>query len=205
MAMTFLQLRQELIPSRFTTSDTTSVNNWLNNTYARLWGMEDWTFKKASGNVTVTSGSSSVTGLPSMFGIPNALYDQSGGRLRYLEPSVFNDYYANSTAQGSPQAYTVINQAVTVGPTSNVSSSAFLLLYEKRLTLLSADSDVPAIPVEHHYMLVPGALALGLAVKNDFTYQFMQAAWQESVQALRRDYLADQRGEAIQFPADPLY
>ena len=200
--MQFSDLVTEVRTLRFDTSYDTSIKRWINDRYAALWNTDEWTFKYAKTTVTVTSGSASVTGLPADFGVAVGLWRADGYPLRYMAPKAYENTYAGATDTAAPTFYTIINASILVGPVSNETSSSYTLLYEKRLTPLVADGDVPAIPSQHHYLLVVGALALGLAVVNDFTFQFQEQRWQEGVQEMRRDWLADQRGDSLQWGRD---
>ena len=61
---------------------------------------------------------------------------------------------------------------------------------------MTADTDIPLIPAAHHYLLVSGAMSEGLRLYNDFTWEFQEQAFLAGIQEMRREWLADQRGEA---------
>lgn len=204
MSMTYSDICSEVQSLRFGSAESASIKHWVNDRYAALWNADEWIFKYAKANVTATTGSTLISNLPSDFGIVLGLWRADGMPLVWMPPKQFEDLYQGATDSAAPAFYTVINQVIYVGPTSNETSTSYLLLYEKRLTLLSADADVPAIPSEHHYLLVVGALALGLALHNDFTYQFMDGKWQQGIEEMRREWLADNRGDVSQWGRDSL-
>ena len=197
-AMTVNDIITELQAVRFTgTSPTaTQLQRWINDRYAALWNADEWIFKYGKTSVTVTSGSPDVSNLPTDFGIPIGLWRADGYPLLHRPPRDFYNVYAGATDTGSPQFYTAIDQALTVGPVSNETSTTYTLVYEKRLTALVGSTDTPAIPAEHHYLLVTGVLSLGSRIFNDFTWEFHEQAWQQGIQEMRREWLIDQRGEA---------
>lgn len=201
-AMTFEEIVSEVESLRFDSNMSGSIQRWVNDRYAALWNADEWIFKYAQTPVTVTTGSSNVTGLPSNFGIALGLWRADGFPLRWIPPIAYFNLYEGATDTGSPNFYTIIDQSILVGPVSNETSSSYTLFYEKRLTSLVNDSDVPAIPEQHHYLLVYGALALGLALVNDFTFQFMDEKWQQGIAEMRQEWLNDQRGSVAQWGKD---
>lgn len=201
-SMTFAQIVSEVQALRFNAQQTSSIQRWVNDRYAALWAADEWIFKYGKANVTATAGSNLISDLPSDFGVSLGLWRADGYPLRWVPPRDFESLYQGSTDTAGPQFFTVINQAVIVGPTSNETSSNYLLLYEKRMTPLVADGDIPAIPPQHHYLLVVGALAMGLMLLNDFTFQFVEGQWQQGIEEMRREWLVDQRGEVAQWGRD---
>ena len=200
--LTFGDIVSEVQRLRFSSQQTTSIQHWVNDRYAALWGADEWIFKYGKSNVTVTTGSNLVTDLPDDFGMALGMWRADGYPLRWVAPRDFENLYQGSTDTGGPNFFTVINQVIMVGPSSNETSSSYLLLYEKRMTPLVADSDVPAIPTQCHYLLVVGALYLGLMLYNDFTFQFVEQQWQQGIAEMRQEWLADQRGEVAQWGRD---
>lgn len=201
-AMTFSDICAEVQGVRFSSKQSTSIQRWVNDRYAALWNADEWIFKYGKTNVTAATGSSLITDLPDDFGIAVGVWRADGMPLVWMPPKAFENLYQGAADTGAPEFFTIIDQAIIVGPTSNETSSSYLLLYEKRMTPLVADSDVPAIPAQHHYLLVVGALALGLAIYNDFTFQFMDGRWQQGIAEMRQEWLADQRGAVAQWGRD---
>jgi hypothetical protein len=201
--MTFLQLQNELISvpaARFKETQRTSVTYWLNAALGEFWNADEWSFRNGTGNATVTAGSSALTGLPADFGTALGLYRADGVSVNYLRPRKFLEAYQASTLTGLPTDYTLIGSSGLVGPVSS-ETATYQLLYEKALTQLSADADVPAIPAEYHYALVYGASVKGLVQEQDFTFQFAAGEWQKAIDSCRQNYLDDQRGQTTQWPS----
>lgn len=201
--MTFLQIQNALISSvaaRFKESQRDDIKNWINDRYAEIWGLENWTFRHATAPINVVANNAEVTE-PSDIGIVNGLWNQYGDKLNYLSP---DDYYTSHIANtyggrtAVPDSYTVVNKQVKLDPTPS-EAGAYTILYQKAVTPLSADGDIPALPTEHHYILVHGAMATGSVMMNDFTYQFAEQRWANMLESMKQNYLVDQRGETLQW------
>lgn len=202
-AMTFSQLVAEVETLRFNSAQSTSIQRWINDRYAALWNADEWIFKYAQvANLTTTAGSNALGNIPSDFGMALGLWRDDGYPILYAPPRDFFNTWQASTQQGSPQQFTVIDQTITLGPIADGSLNTYSMVYEKRLTPLVADGDIPAIPSQHHYLLVTGALSMGLRLYNDFTWEFQEQAWQSGIQEMRREWLNDQRGEVPQWGRD---
>lgn len=201
-AMTLADLIAEVQGLRFTNGNATQITRWINDRYAALWGTDEWTFKYAQTAVTATDGDNQLSGIPSDFGIALGVWRADGVPMRWVPPKAFEDLYTGSSSTGGPEFYTIIDQTIYVGPTSNETSSSYTLLYQRRLTPLVLPTDVPVIPPERHYLLVTGALAFGLMLNNDFTYQFLQQGWQQGIDEMRREWLNDQRGDSAVWGRD---
>lgn len=214
--MNFVQIQNAVLSDRFRESQRADAINWINHRYAWIWALEDWSFKATITNVTVTANSSVVTGLPADLGTVRMLLTSDGTQLEYLTPERFYEYYYDNTTTlpGTAESFTVVNGAITIGPTSNVTKTDYRLLYDREparyvgggpgvgtLTagLLSADTDVPAMPEGFHFALVHGGAAEGLKLQNDPTWQAFEQDFQASIVAMRERYLTDQRWEHAQF------
>lgn len=204
---TFLELQTAVMGTRFDESQRGDVKTWINDAYWQAWTQEEWIFRVATDTVIVTANSNVVTGLATDVANVRSLQRSDGVSLDSMDPTDFERRYnsPSSTFTGTPEAYTVINGVVYVGPTSNVSASDYLMVYEKEYTALSADGDVPALPTGcHEGILVFGAIATGLQTENDFTWQFFQQKYDRTLDTLRRGYLSDRRDTFQSYTADPL-
>jgi hypothetical protein len=204
--VTFLELQNSLLPAgvgntaRFKEGQREEVKKWLNDRYAEVWGLEDWTFRKAVAPLAVTASDDTPV-MPTDFGIALQLWNETGAKVPYVDPDTFFLAHLSATASlGNPSRFTVLNRQIYLDPTPGATST-WQVYYEKALTLLVGDAAVPLLPVEHHYMLVHGAEATGQVRVQDFTYQFSEQRWQNQLQAMKRNYLADQRGETGQWGA----
>lgn len=204
--MPFIDLQNATMNDRFDESQRGDVKNWLNSRYWQLWNEEEWAFRYATDLVTVTSGSQTVGSLPADFGDVRSFQRGDGTSLRSLDPVAFNRTYydARATYTGLPEAYTVIDGAVFVGPASSETAADYQLVYEREYTKLVADGEIPAIPEGAELALVYGASAMGLQLQNDYTWQFQEELYQSELATMRRSYLRDRRDSNPQYAADPL-
>lgn len=202
--MNFKDLQDATIADSFDESDRDQVKHWINHRYGLLMNQYEWTFTQGEAVVTVTNGSQNVTGGPADLGIVLGLQRADGGHLRgYSEYRKFAHRYlgTGNTQPGQPEAFTVWAGNVLVGPTSNETSGAYLLTYEKSVTPLDDDDDVPVIPLEHHLALVFGAKADGLTLKSVILADPFTQMYNAEIQAMTRKYLTAVRGAAEQVPA----
>jgi hypothetical protein len=203
----FKALQDELVAGpapRFNETQRAQVKLWLNDRLAELWGLEDWTFRKAATTVTVTGGSNIVTA-PSDLGIVLGLMRDDGTPIQYVTPETYFRAHLGQQNSTTTDRFTVVNKQILLDPTPGTGSSSWELYYDKAVTPLVADGDIPAIPSEHHYILVHGATATGSVMVNDFTYQFAEQRWANELDSMRRNYLADQRGASLQWGSASAY
>jgi hypothetical protein len=173
----------------------------LNNRYAHLWAIEDWTWKYAQIPVIISVGVQNGSGLPADFGVPMYLWDDRGNELTYQEISAFRFHYPPATQQGPPECWTVVDQQIMFGPIPG-SNATFQTYYRKRLIPLTDEGQVPDIPLEFQLALVHGGRAELLAFYNDPTAADMEQLWQMDLDALRKDYLADVTGQPSMWSSD---
>lgn len=202
--MTFRQVVDAVLADRFKESQRADAKQWVNFRLGWFFDMEDWTFTYGTDDVTVTSGSQTVSSLPDDFHAALSLLASDGTPLRGISDHAefYERYYNNESPEsGTPEAYTVIGGTILVGPTSDETETDYKLVYKKACTLLSADGDIPAIPTELHFALVHGGAAEGLKLQNDPTWQSFEQDFQAAIQVARRKYLNDLPGAVEQFPA----
>jgi hypothetical protein len=209
-SMTLADLRLEVTGLRFNDDgDSARVVRWINQGYAELWAADNWTFRRARKYPTTAAGSQTLSGTPSHGFIVRGLWDENGSRIEWMDPEEFLDLYAadgspatsaGDVSSGTPDSYTVIDEDILVGPVP-ATAQTWTMLYEKRITQLSADDDVPLLPSTFHYLLVPAAIVWGSGLKSDFTYQFQAERLQQGMEAMRAEYTQDQRGEPSQWGA----
>lgn len=211
--MTFLELQQELstVPgARFKSSQSSSYSRWLNSRAAELWGLEDWTFRKAYETFSVVSGDDTPT-MPTTLGIVLGIWNDLGDQLAYVDMDVFAPEHYTGAPSGTPEIYTVVNKTVYLHPTP-AASATYNCYFDRAHCHKSAGgafvvgdmslaTDTPALPDELHYLLIHGATAMGSINMNDFTYQFAEQGWQSGIASMKRNYLSDVRGEPAQWGA----
>lgn len=199
--MTLAEILDDVLLGRFGASVRQRAKRAVNNRFAHLWNLEQWTWKFATANPTTVADTAALDTMPSDFGVVLDLWDENGDRLPDITPREYYDRYLVASS-GTPEAYTVIDGCVLVGPTP-AAAATWTLLHEKRLTLLDEETDTPDMPAEFHLALVHGARAELLAIYNDPTAPDIEALWALDLDALRRGYLSDVAGEPSVWPADP--
>lgn len=200
--MTFKNIVDAILSDRFPENQRGNAQNWVNHRYWWLWSLEEWPFKKATDAVTISSGSQIVTGLPTDLKTVFALYGPNGPLERIRDHNDFFERYLGTPAPtGAPEAFTTFGTSVLVGPTPNVSSTTYTLLYEKEATLMAADSDQPAFPAGSHFALVHGGAAEGLKLQNDPTWQAFEQDFRDTITILRESYMPTIGGSGYQVPA----
>lgn len=202
--MNFKAIQDAVIKSTFDESDRADIKTWINHRYGTLMDQNEWTFTQGTANVTVTAGSQAVSNLPVDLGIVLGLQRVDGTPLEAIpEYRKFAARFlgASNAQAGRPCAFTSWGGQVLVGPTSNESSAAYLLTYEKNVTLLDDDTDIPVLPAEYHLALVFGAKADGAKLSSILLADPFEQQFDADVQAMTRKYLVSVRGANTQMPA----
>lgn len=199
--MTFEEIQTECINARFKETQRPSVKRWVNLAYAKIWHSDEWTFRWAETTVLAPAGIAALTEPVDMHRV-FSISDDTNGKLSYLTPDDFQQQFFGETSTGTPGYFTVLNRQVTLGPIPD-QDITYDLIYEKTFTELVNDADVPGLPTEFHYVLVHGAMVIGLINENDFTFELPQRLYDEGLFSLRNGYVAEHPGK-IQFKRDQL-
>lgn len=174
-----------------------------NRALAELWDAEEWAFVQTKVNVTVTQGSMTVSALPDDLGVVVGLHRADGAPLLPIDE--YRDFAASYVGTNQtvaiPEAYTVIDGAIFVGPPSFETSAAYLLIHERALTLLADDSTPPSIPEPYHYAIVAGGKAKLLKITDPGRSAEFEQDFQGAITAMRRRYVKAMRGSGEQVPA----
>lgn len=198
-------MQNAVIANTFDESDRGDVMKWINGRGALLWDMDEWSFRRNSANVSVTSGSNAVTGVPANFQIMVDLFRDDGFKLiEYEEYREFANIYlgANNQWVGPPEAVTVLNtNQIIVGPISSATSSNYLLAYEQAWTPLVNDGDTTGFPEEGDMATVFAAKADGMVLRNILLNEPLEQRYQEYLQVMQRNYITAVRGGPHQTPA----
>lgn len=203
--MQFVDIQNAVISGTFDETDRPDIKNWINGRGSLLWDIDEWSFRRASANVTVTAGSNLITGLPADFQIATDVFRDDGFKLKMFEEyREFASIYLgiDNTWNGPPEAATVLGtNEMLVGPVSNETSSTYLLAYERGWTTLVNDSDEPLLPNEGLMALVFAAKADGMVLRNILLNEPLEQRYQEYLQVMQRNYITAVRGEGHQTPA----
>lgn len=202
VSVTFGQIQNMVLADGFAEGKRADAKQWINACYQAIWDAEDWSFRTATANVSITAGSQTVGSVPFDFASVIDLRNEHGKPLRGMQDvRQFYALYGDASAQGAPEAFTVIGSAtLLVGPTPDASAT-YALVYRKAVTPLSADSDVPAIPSGYHMALVLGARVQGCALLKIPVFDSELREYERLLQGMRLGYLSPVSGEYDQVGA----
>lgn len=198
-------MQDECIALRFKESQRESIKRWINMRYHFLWATAEWPWKRVGPvDLSVLTGDTTPV-LPTGFTRPYKVFNDFGQPLDWLSPDDFDDRYMEVLANGTtnrPDAFKWVNNTITLGPTPDADYT-FKLSYERSMTFMfngvseaSGDmvnpNDEPIWDEAFHYVLVPGAIATGLRLENDPTFQPLEEEFAVHVQAMKDHYLPTQ-------------
>lgn len=169
------------------------AQEWVRNRHAQLWSWANWTFRYATASITFTDDSQVIAAgdMPTDVHGVYALYDFTGVPLRgYRDIRQFFDRYntlAIPSTDSYPEAYTVLNGQILVGPIGNGSTG--LLVYEKQKPSLVNDTDATGLPDGFDIALVAGAKALGYTLSNNPLADSLQQEYMAQIAAIENDWL----------------
>lgn len=213
MGMTFLDLQNELLGSKagqiVDQSDKTRLGRVLNKSAERLWDLENWTFRHANANVTITGGSGAVSNVPADLAVVLGLRRDDGDSLVYLDPLDFDDFYYSTTSlvgTGTPAHYTVNEDGtLSVGSPAQSNSTTYRLNYLRSYTPMVADTDEPgggAWPDAYRLTIALDAQVTWLRRTHSiYVWQPILEEVASDIDSMRRRYLSRARGKIAQSPA----
>lgn len=211
--MTRDDIKNEIINLRFNSSTVKAaqVEKWISQAEIWVWNQANWPFKRAPATaVTVTNG---VATAPSDMDAALELYAPTGNggyQLIYLPPDDFEKNFLapSPVPAGTADFYTVRTSAngvkqILAGPSQ---SGSFQIAYKRKychladgatLTagVMNSANDTPIWDSEHHYVLVPTAMLLGMKLENDPTAEELRPQRDEMILSMREDLLQFNRGE----------
>lgn len=201
--MNFLEMQNFVLGERFDSNQRDEVKNVLNTVYGLSWNSNQFDFRHAEANVSVVSGNPDLQDMPTDLGPIQTLVTGTGLRVDYQTPRQFFQYSQNVTETSSPSIYTRLGDILKLAPTPDTSATDWVVAYERRLTFMVEDADIPNWPAEHRYgVLVQGARAQMLAGENDPTFDAPQGYSEQSLTACVRDYISDRRFSLLQYGRD---
>lgn len=205
------QIVTEVIGQRFDTTQTTSVQRWVDLEYAAIWHAEDdWIFRQTiMHETTITLANWTPTSYPADLGEIVNVYHENGDAMEELTQEEFDPYYLNgvlSGTRGRPEFYEVLNNQLTFYPTTDKVYN-IRIEYQRKLSHyqadgvtvvpgpFSADTDLPLWDADHHYLIVMRAFRLGCRMSNDPTGELVNDNIDEAMDAMRRSLLVEHSGE----------
>lgn len=200
--MTFADIYGDAIEARFNTGQTTQIKRWINFREAQIHAAAEWPWKIVGPtSLTVTSGDSTPT-MPSNIERPMAVYNEFGDRLAYATQADFDGLFlpgVASSTSGRPTVFKWNNGVMTLGDIPNANYT-FTMTYERKLSHyavggaltvgpMSATTDYPLFDAEWHQILVTGALATGLKIENDPTWEPLEQEFAHMLAQMVEHYL----------------
>lgn len=190
--MTFAELQNEVIMSRFDEHRRESVKMWINLRYAQVNAMTAWPWKYPSETTVTWEGDETFAELaPTVGKIQEVRVDGEDTNLVFMPFDEFSETFLTDTQSGTPTYWSV----KAIGPSRLLylaplpGDSTLTLLTSARPPELSQDGDEPVWPPEYHYLLVLGALSTGLKVENDPTWEALELEYNTMVAAMKDDLL----------------
>jgi hypothetical protein len=135
----------------------TRILGFINDTYYDVCSREPWPFLEASASLTVDA--TGLVTVPTDIGaILSIVNTSTGDKLEPLRSEEFRQNFASSqTDAGNPLYYYFLGNSLHVHPLST--SSPLQAIYVRVPAALTASPDSsPILPVQHHRVLVLGAL-----------------------------------------------
>ena len=182
-------------------SQTTNALRWLLTAYTDVWHAADWTFSRVSlSDLAVTAGDETPE-MPDDYKETIALFDQYGDELTRMSQEQFEHAFASDFAlgtTGAPWAFMCVNKQLKLGPKPNATAT-FTHSYRRCLSHLESDqftvtagfmdedTDYP-LWTDHHGLLIPRAVAVGLQELNDPTWEQPQAEYERQLDRMQADH-----------------
>lgn len=193
MSMNFGQILDAICEDGIDPSRRSDAENWVNFRHAWIWGAADWTFKYAQAPITFTNGQQIIAAndMPTNLHAVYAIYDAHGEPLRaFRDVRQFFDRYntlAIPITTAYPEAYSVINGQIYVGPVGDGSTG--IIVYQKERTPLVNDTDPTGLPDGFDLALVHGGKAEGFKMTNIPLASNFDADFTAAVTAMENDWL----------------
>lgn len=192
LGTTVTRVQQRIRDTGYSSSEIKSyINDTQYDVYNeyRLRFMEDTqAYTLAVGTADITNGS----GLPTNYvqAMDLIISIGTGSKLEYVDAKDIVD----TTTSGTPNCWYIYENTIKVHP---IPSTAYTvtLRYYKKPTELSADADVPEIPIEFNELLVVGAAYRVMQVKDNYDQAgVLQNKYDEILQKLVNKYSQSQTG-----------
>lgn len=199
--MNFGAIQNMVLADAFAEGKRANAKVWINSAYQTIWDSEEWSFRTASVNANAVGGQQALSGMPADFGNAIYLLNADGDPLRPIQD--VRQFYALfvDEERSDPEAFTVVgSSSIILGPIPDVDET-MTLLYQRSLTELSADQDIPAIPSGYHMAIVLGARMQGCALLKIPVFEAEQREYERLLAAMRLNYLSPVRGEHEQVGA----
>lgn len=220
--MTFKQIQDEILNTRFSEAERTSCKRWINTCEGKVWTFAPWSEKSAGDvSLTITSGSATAPLPAGITWNSQALrvFDNYGYELDYMEPDSFYQLFEpNLIGTAFPGGTQATAWTITVdltsgdpvfrfGPTPQSSATYKLVGWNLPIHrdtastwapgVMTNDGDLQWWPDGYEGFLIDGAMALGLKRENDPTWQSLESEFNAGLVTLRNLLLSGIRSEPV--------
>jgi len=210
--MVFLDMISEIINFRFNQTQDLYVKRWLNMREQQVWAATEWPWKKLTNVTMQIDAGDSALDLPVAVRRVINVYDQDGQPLSWIPPDEFASRNRAVAPQGVPSEYTLSSNQIILSPTSagvydfSIDYERGIFHYDGSNTKangpMSVDTDYPAWDEAWHWILVPGAMATGLKMENDPTWEPLEQEFVTGLDAMKEDLLPPSHASTLQYGRD---
>jgi hypothetical protein len=199
----------EVITFRFNSTQDIYVKRWLNLREQEVWSAAEWPWKKLIGVHLTIDKNDNQLDLPGSVRRVENVYDEAGGTLTWYPPDEFAFRNRSMTTAGHPTEYTLSGNQIQIAPAADKSYD-FTIDYERGIfhfdvngTKINGpmknDTDYPSWDSAYFWVLVPGAMATGLRMENDPTYQPLENEFIAILDIMREDLLPPSHAATLQY------
>jgi hypothetical protein len=199
--MTRDEIKTELNNLRFTASTVkdAQILKWISQAEIWVWNQADWRFKEIGAQnltTTISSGIASAAFPTGMSKIRNLRRSSDGAEMIYVSPDVWDRNFRSVPASlGSGSYYTVRNRTIFVGPgEATTFNGDFVRKYHHLADgatptagVMNSANDTPIWDSEHHYVLVPTAIIIGMGLESDPTKEALRIERDEMLFAMKEE------------------
>lgn len=190
--MTFGDILDAVCKDGISTQRRGDAKEWVKLRHAMLWGAQPWTFKNGTATIKFTAGQQVVADAdaPTDIHAVFAMYDSQGDPIDGVRDirKFFDDYNTlGGGGSGPPEAYTIVDGKILVGPTGDGSTG--LVVYQKEKPSLVDDTDPTGLPDGFDLALVHGARAEGYRLTNVPLADEEDGIFSSIVVAMENDWL----------------
>lgn len=181
--MNYLAIRNSIIAAAFDSSQDATVKEWATQAYTDIWNEAEWLFKRVDEVDAALVAGNRALALPADFGYALRVYDHEGDELEEVSYDEYSRYMLPDRLDGVlgwPAIYARHAGGIHVGAVPDTNRT-FKLSYRRAVSAyqvdgitirvggLSADTDIPLWPSQHHRILVHRGAMYGLGDENDVT------------------------------------
>lgn len=199
--MNFVELQNEVIGTRFREAQRESIKKWINHRYTIVNAQAEWPWLSPQ-QTTITYTGSAYTLASDTQRILRVMDVDNENDLVYLPAPDFYALYTDPAEGGDAVHYTIESLSddltLTVGPLGG-SALTLQLIGDIRPGLLVLDDAEPLWPEQWHFELVLGAVATGLKIENDPTWEALETEFLADVQMMKEELLPPNQPEPRQF------